>query len=260
MVLFQSDIDSQHVYIDYTTSNKSFLRVAEIYKRMGIKNNAFMLALYNRELVGVDPYDPNLTLQQVAMIAYECKLNYWYYIREVLRVPSQGVTAVPYEANRANIALSWMYLNSIDSFLVLPRQIGKTITTMGLYSWLMYIVGFNTTFGLFARGNKLVIENVGRLKKMRDSLPKYLVDKRPADTENKDDFPIQLSEQNIKRLSHRKINRQQWIKLVENLLQVNTLMNFHITQTMISVIQPQPRHQMPQYNKLKQLESQLLSL
>lgn len=186
MILFKEDISNQHVYIDYTTQNKSFVKLSEIYRRMGVENNTFMLSLYNRDLIGVDPYNPNISAKEAAMVAHECKINYWYYIRELLRVPAQGGQGVKYEANRANIALSWMYLNSIDSYIVLPRQIGKTITTMGIYAWLLYIAGYNTTYGLFARGNKLVIENVRRLKNIRDSLPKYMISKSPQDTENKE--------------------------------------------------------------------------
>ena len=47
---------------------------------MGIKNNSFMLALINPRLQGIDPFSPNLTIEEMAMIAIECKVNLEFII------------------------------------------------------------------------------------------------------------------------------------------------------------------------------------
>lgn len=61
--------------IDYKTTNRSFVRIANLYKEMGIKNNAFMLALINPALQGIDPFSKTLTTLEMASIAVECKVN-----------------------------------------------------------------------------------------------------------------------------------------------------------------------------------------
>lgn len=78
-------------YVHLETKNRSFLEMHYYLKNIGIKNNAFMLKLYNTNLIGVDPYDPKLTPYQKAAILKECMDNCWYFIREVVRIPVSGV-------------------------------------------------------------------------------------------------------------------------------------------------------------------------
>ena len=74
--------------IDYKTSNKSALLLAGKLKLMGIKNNSFFLALHNQELQGIDPFSPNLSIEQMAAIGLEIKNNAWYFFREIARAPA----------------------------------------------------------------------------------------------------------------------------------------------------------------------------
>lgn len=187
MILFQKDFIEQGAIVDYDTKNTSFIKMAMVLKEMGIKNNKFMLALYNPKLKGVDPYDPDLDSETQLMILKEIKINPWYYLREVIRVPSQGATnGSPFILDRANLAFFWVYFNSIDIFETIPRQIGKTIAAMALTSWVMFFAGLSANIGLFARGAALQVENVKRLKDIRDVLPHYLVKQSVNDTNNKE--------------------------------------------------------------------------
>lgn len=187
MILFQKDFVDQGAIVDYDTKNASFIKMAMVLKDLGIKNNKFMLALYNPKLKGIDPYDPDLDSETQLMIAKEIKINPWYYLREVVRVPSQGATdGSPFILDRANLAFFWVYFNSIDIFETIPRQIGKTIAAMVLTSWVLFFAGQATNIGLFARGAALQVENVKRLKDIRDVLPHYLVKQSVNDTNNKE--------------------------------------------------------------------------
>lgn len=186
MILFEEDFYKQNAIVHFTTKNKSFIRMHLLLKRMGVKNNKFFLALYNPKLMNIDPYSDNLTMEEKLMIAHECKINPWYFLREVCRIPQSGGDPVPFELSRANLALWWCFFNNIDIFLTMPRQLGKTIGTISLYVYLMYVVAKNSTLGLFARNNKLILSNVQRLKDIRDALPKYLVKKSIKDIENKE--------------------------------------------------------------------------
>lgn len=185
MILFDKDIAEQGAMIDIHTNNQSFLRMAVQLKRMGIKNNKFFLALLHPELQGLDPWsitDPVLQKK----VGIECKLNPWYFLREVVRVPAQGTGGIRYQLNRANLALSWLFFCAINIFLTLPRQIGKTIGTQALVAWWIYFAATNTNVALFAKDSTLVLENVDRLKTIRDEIPGYLILKQSADSDNKE--------------------------------------------------------------------------
>ncbi len=171
-------------HVHYETRNDSFLQMASKYHEMGVENCLFHLSLFNRELIDVDPHDPNLTLEQKQAVAIECSQNFWYFIREVIRINVKGVDGgISYKANRGNLAMSWLYLAHIDTFLIQPRQTGKSVSTDCIMLWLIYFGTKNNSFTLITLGH-LRPENIKRLKEMRDLLPKYLLAKSNKDPDN----------------------------------------------------------------------------
>ena len=137
-----------------------------LLKRMGVKNHYFFLALYDKSLLNVDPHSKDLTTEQRLRIAYECKINFWYFIREVVRVPVVGQeSGTRFILNRGNLALYWSIMNDVD--------IG-------------YIWGSSLDVGMFTKDSTLVQDNVARLKGIRDCLPKWMVTKSTADGERKE--------------------------------------------------------------------------
>lgn len=186
MILFSEDYYKQPYYIQNTT-NKSFIKMHLLLKRMGIKNNTFFLACTQKELLNIDPHDEKKITPELAMkIALECKINPWYYFREIVRMPSQGGDSVPFILNRANLALIWTFLNGTNIYLVQPRQTGKTISTQAIASWIMFIGTKNFTMAMYTKDNKLREENVSRLKYIKEELPTYLTHfNKLEDTTNK---------------------------------------------------------------------------
>ena len=92
-----------------------------------------MLALHNPRLQGVDPYDPNLTEEQIADIIVEASFNPWYCFRELIWFPGMASSdKLMFEANRANIAMYWSYYNHVMFALTMPRQFGKSGSSNGL--------------------------------------------------------------------------------------------------------------------------------
>ena len=120
----------------------------KLRKRSGIKNFYFMLEIRDPSIVGVNPYDPNLNMDQIARIINECTTNIWYYLREVCRIKNPGGKPVPYKANRGNIAQTWCLLHGIDSWLCLPRQQGKTQSLLAALAW-AYNFGTNDSIFIF---------------------------------------------------------------------------------------------------------------
>ena len=189
MILFESDYNKSRypIYFQTNTKNTSFLKMSILLKRMGINNNKNFLVLTQPELMNVDPHDEaNLSDELRLRIAYECEINPWYYFREVVRIPTQGSAPLPFMLHRGNLALIWCYYNRTDIIMVAPRQLGKTISTNAIFSHVIYISGRNITIAMLTKDNKLRMENVVRLKDIRDALPSYLYHKQSKDSDNKE--------------------------------------------------------------------------
>lgn len=191
MILFHEDWGRLKVpaMVDYETKNTSFLRLVSLYREMGVTNSLFPLTLLQPQLQGVDPYSPSLTDEQKVMVGIECRYNFWYFLREVVRIPAAGGSdPIAYKANRGNIALSWVFMNNIDSALIQPRQTGKSVSTDCIMIWVLYIGAINTTINMITKDHTLRTKNVERLKKIRDQLPPYLIALSNRDTDNQTDL------------------------------------------------------------------------
>lgn len=159
--------------IHYTTKNLSFLKVSHLLKAKGVKNNAFFLQLYDKTLLNVDAKDEvNLTEDQKQRILIECTRNPWYYVRECVNIAASGV--VPFELHLGNLAFLWAAFYNFSTFMVLSRQRGKTTAAAVAISWIMYFGGRNTEMMLYAQTNKNLINNIGRIRSVRQNLPTYL--------------------------------------------------------------------------------------
>jgi hypothetical protein len=173
--------------IDTKTTNTSFLRLASVYNRMSVKNNAFHLSLLQPKLQGVNPFDPDLDEETQLMIALECRWNLWYCLREIIHLPPQGgPSPIRYKANRGNIALSWAFMNHIDFALIQPRQTGKSGSTDSLWITVMNLMATHTTIQLLTNNDKVRKSNIDRLKGIRNELPQYLNPISNMDSDNKE--------------------------------------------------------------------------
>lgn len=190
MILFASDWQRfPNAIADTKTTNATFLRQAQVYQQMGIKNHTFLLALLQPELQGVNPHSPDLTLEQKTMIGMECRFNPWYFFREVVRIPPQaGPTPVQFRANRGNVAMIWTFFNNLDCALIQPRQTGKSVSVDCLMTDILYISASNTKVNMITKDDSLRKANVERLKIIRDLLPKYLITLSSRDADNQNEL------------------------------------------------------------------------
>ena len=158
-----------------STTNESFLKCHYMLKKLGIQNNRFMLALLDPDLAGISPYDPNLSFMMKQKVLREVTNNYWYFLREVVRIPAPGVPGgTQYNLHRGNLAMNFCLMYNINTFLELPRQQGKTISAV---CWYLWIYNFGTSHSEVTFLNKKLTDsklNLNRLKDIRDSLPTYL--------------------------------------------------------------------------------------
>lgn len=176
-IMFSQDWAQNRAVIQPTT-NATAIRLSRVLRTMGIQNNQFMLSLFDPTLMHIDPHNPAHVTPEIARrIFIECLYNPWYYFREVVRIPTTGGNAVPFEFHRGNLALIWCFYNDMDAFLTLPRQTGKTIATQAIMSHQMYFAGYNYDLAMYTKDQTLLQDNVLRLKDIRDALPPYLLQK-----------------------------------------------------------------------------------
>lgn len=158
--------------IHLSTTNLSAIKMYHLYKEMGVKNCTFFLELKDPSLENVNPFDENLDQLTMAKIITEVSSNPWYYLREICRIPEAG--SVPFEFNRGNIAIVWCILNDISFFTIMPRQTGKTYALASIYAYLFYWRTHKSSFMLFGTSDKLVKNNLERVKKIRDEWPEFM--------------------------------------------------------------------------------------
>lgn len=185
-VLFKSDFERMGCSVHLETKNPSALRIAKVFKSMGIKFWYLPLTLKDRSLANVDPFDPNLPDLTKVRIAIEVKRNFWYFFRECLRLPLSGGELTPFILSRANVAAIWTFFNDIDFGLVLPRQSGKSFCTQAIICYVMYILADNSHLAHIDKSQTNSMNIVKVLKDIRDSMPKWMWQPSGGDIENKE--------------------------------------------------------------------------
>ena len=118
----------RQMHYDYTTSNKSFIDLHVMLKKLNIKNHSEHLLILNPALIGVDPFDKMLENKVKALIMEEVEHNPWYFFRELVRI---GNDETQFELTIGNFIAIYLMTRNISFYLESPRQIDKTfvITT-----------------------------------------------------------------------------------------------------------------------------------
>lgn len=163
-------------YYDFGTKNDSFILTAKELKDLGIKNWFMCLEVKHPELgvQDIDPYDENISPEDIGKIIVECKHNPWFYFREVVRVPVSGAGAIPLYLHRAAHAAAWCFMNSIDFELVQPRQTYKTTMLTCIMSYMMLFEYRNAIIPYMHKTESRCTDNVGLLRSYIMALPKYM--------------------------------------------------------------------------------------
>ena len=189
MVLFEEDWKLHpNAIFDLDTPNTSFVDMCYIFDDMKIRNNLWPLALHNPDLVGVDPFDvSNLTPELQTMITEECFENPWYYFREIARIPVQGsMKPSVVKANRGNLALWWCYFNHVTTFLIQPRQTGKSVNIRTLDRYLLNFGLVRSSIHALTKEDQLRRNDIESLKEYEEILPGYLRRSTKKDPNNQE--------------------------------------------------------------------------
>ena len=170
-------ITQQRVYIQKETTNQSFLDMHYYLKRTGRINNNFMLVLYDAGLAGINPRDPNLHPAMKQRVLREIIVNYWYFLREVVRIPEQGGDVnggTRFRLDRGSMAMSYLFTFNFNMFVELPRQFGKTTCVVCRCLWEYQFGTSNSRMMFMHKDHSGSKDNLNKLKELRDALPSYL--------------------------------------------------------------------------------------
>lgn len=162
----------ESVYFDMGTKNKSFLDTHYYLKKKGILNNNFFLLLRDKDLYGIDPRNPKLDMHMRQKIFKECMNNYWYFLREIVRIPIPGGYS-EYKLDRGLLAFNFGLVNNFSLMVDLPTQCGKNITidTRVLWEYLFH----NQYSAVFIDRDKSNSKmDLQRIKGIYELLPSYL--------------------------------------------------------------------------------------
>lgn len=165
------------IYYQMETNNTSFLEMHHFLKAKGVQNNKFFMILFDADLAAVNPFDPRLNTIMKQKILRETITNYWYYLREVVRIPVQGGSAgsgVRFNLHRANLAFNFCCINNYNIFMEIPRQQGKTLSVLVRLLWEYQFGSTNNRSLLVNKKHDDSKRNLQDLKDYRDALPEYL--------------------------------------------------------------------------------------
>jgi hypothetical protein len=132
-----------------------------------------MLQINDPALVGVNPHNPNLSQEMMTRIILESKNNLWYFLREVVRIPTQeGIKSLC--LHRGSSAQIWLTLQHISNCLVVPRRNYKTTNIAAVLVWAECIALHHGNIALFANKFNKNKENLDIIKGIIKELPEYM--------------------------------------------------------------------------------------
>lgn len=102
-------------YMDYNSSNYYTVEMVKQFKSIGI-DYSYVLELKDRDLIRVDPYNPELSQEFKRKILKECMVNPFYYIREIAR----NTKGEPFVINPAMALCMKLFFNGNHVALEIP--------------------------------------------------------------------------------------------------------------------------------------------
>lgn len=158
-------------FYDFATKNKYFLDLHNYLKSKGIKNNKFMLKIYDKDLININPFDPEISNYNKQKVLAEIENNFFYFAREIVKIEIQGggIGIPPY--NKANLAQLYLYDNNISNWTSTYRASFKTSTICIIESYNRLFNKKDINYNSHGNNNKFVeykIESIYNL------LPDYI--------------------------------------------------------------------------------------
>ena len=166
---------------DFTTQNESFINMSLLLEELGIQNNKFHLVLHNEKLMGVDPRDPALPAEIKMMVMEEAHNNFWYYFRELLRIPQAGSpTGGKFILSYSTISLLYLMYYNKNFIIIQSRQSGKTFIVNADIGRIFNfqnntsIGSAGINIGMVNYAERSLLKNLEQIDNILNLLPDYL--------------------------------------------------------------------------------------
>lgn len=152
-----------------------FKEMSRFLKMAGVKNNMFMLKLYDEDLerYKVDPFNvdkEDIELQE--KIKKEAIRNIWYFLRFCVRRPDQSGAPAPFILNPVTMAEAYCFENKINLYIVSYRQQFRTNGALICNIWNRRPLSFAYPVAKYMNSRSYI----ARQKEIRELLPYYLKD------------------------------------------------------------------------------------
>ena len=167
--------------IDRYTNNKSFVDMSDYLSLKGIVNNNFMLERLNdKESIRYAPHEKEdlLTLNDKKDVLEECVNNFWFYLREIVRIPNINNTYNTIQLNRSNLALFYLFSNNFNIINIHIRQSGMLTASLICLLYAFAFHNSNSYFDIVSPKETRSIEDAEIFHSMDKLLPKYLQPER----------------------------------------------------------------------------------
>lgn len=151
----------------------SFMTMSRFLKMAGVRNNKFMLKLYDEDLqkFKVDPFKVD-DKQLQEKIKTEAVNNIWYFLRNCVRLPVEEdyETGVPFTLNPVTMAEAYCFERLINLYIVSFRQQYRTNGVLACNIWSRRPLSFAYPVAKHTDARYGIM----RQKELRSMLPSYL--------------------------------------------------------------------------------------
>lgn len=161
--------------VQIQSTNPSAVNMAKLLYFLKVKRWYLPLLLIDPDLDGINPHDQNLTPDIMDKVLAECKMNLFYFAREVARVAVAGMPdGAPCIFHMGSFTALYFSTNNVSYYLEQPRQTYKTGTDAIINVWYWNFACQNANIGIFAYKDTKVKENLQEIIKVLNNLPDYL--------------------------------------------------------------------------------------
>lgn len=151
--------------------NASFEHMSILLQDQNVKNHDFFLALKDKSLEGVNPFDLTLPYSMKRCIIEECRTNIWYFLRECVYT-IDNLQARPFQLNVANLASITCFMNGIDHYIAHPFMAYDPESYLAILAWVfLFTPSSSSIFSSFSPSSQLLLR---RLVELINRLPRYL--------------------------------------------------------------------------------------